>query len=164
MTDTMNKRTRITLILAVLVAGLAWLGYDFILKRSENFDCGNGDLRRTIDLRDFTTRYWAYSVEFEASLAHRGKLATKLTPQVLQQLSDAMQQGREFRQFVVAGYNACAVTKTQYADFGVKFQTLDGLARQIDTLAAQEPGDKAQLSELVRQYITLSQALGGATP
>lgn len=164
MTDTMNKSTRMTLVIAVLVAGLAWLGYDLIQKRSENFDCGKGDLRRTLDLRDFTTRYWAYSVEFEASIADRGKLATKLAPQLLQQLSDAMQQGREFRQFVVAGYNACAVTKTQYADFGVKFQTLDGLARQIDTLAAQERGDKAQLAELVRQYITLSQALAGVTP
>jgi len=163
MTDTMNKSTRITLIIAALVAGLAWLGYDFILKRSENFDCGNGDLRRTIDLRDFTTRYWAYSVEFEASIAERGKLAAKLAPQLLRQLSDAMQQGRGFRQFVVAGYNACAVTKTQYADFGVKFQTLDSLARQIDTLAAQEASDKVQLGELVRQYITLSQALAGAT-
>ena len=161
MTDKMNKST---LIIAALVAGLAWLGYDFIQKRSEHFDCGNGDLRRTIDLRDFTTRYWAYSVELEASLAERGKLATKLAPQQLQQLSDAMQQGREFRQFVVAGYNACAVTKTQYADFGVKFQTLDGLARQIDALAGQESSDKAQLAELVRQYITLSQALAGATP
>ena len=163
MTDTMNKRTRITLAIAVLVVGLAWLGYDFIQTRSAHFYCGNGDLRRTIDLRDFTTRYWAYSVEFEASLAERGKLAIKLAPQLLQQLSDAMQQGREFRQFVVAGYNACAVTKTQYADFGVKFQTLDGLARQIDTLAEKEPSNQAQLAELVRQYITLSQALAGAT-
>jgi len=159
MTDTMSRNTRITIITAALLAVMAWLGYDFIQKRGDTIDCGKEDIRRTIDLRDFTTRYWAYSVEFEASVADRGKLATRLEPKQLQQLSEAMQQGREFRQFVVAGYNACAIAKTQYADYGAKFQALDGIARQIDKFAGQEPGEKARLAELVRQYITLSQAL-----
>ena len=163
----MSKNTRITAIVAiaaVLFIAVVWLLQDYIQKHGENFDCGNGDLRRTIDLRDFTTRYWAYAVEFEASVADRGKVAARLEPRQLQQLSEAMQQGREFRQFVVAGYNACAMTKSQYADYGVKFQALDGLARQIDTLAGQEPGDKTRLAELVHQYITLSQTFGGTTP
>ncbi len=163
----MSKNTRITAIVAiaaVLLIAVAWLVYDTTQQRGETIDCGNGDIRRTIDLRDFTTRYWAYSIEFEASVAERGKLATRLEPQQLQQLSEAMQQGREFRQFVVAGYNGCAITKANYADFGTRFQALDGLARQADKFAGQEPGDTARLAELVRQYITLSQALGGTTP
>lgn len=158
----MSKNTRIAIIVAiaaVLLVAVALLSQDFIQKRGETIDCGKEDIRRTIDLRDFTTRYWAYSVEFEASVADRGKLTSKLEPKQLQQLSEAMQQGREFRQFVVAGYNACAIAKTQYAAYGAKFQALDGIARQIDKFAGQEPGDKARLAELVRQYIALSQAL-----
>jgi len=160
----MSRNARITAIVAitaVLLVLLAWLTQGFILKRGESIDCGNGDIRRTIDLNDFTTRYWAYSVEFEASLAKRGRLAVRLDPKQLQQLSEAMQQGREFRQFVVAGYNACAITKTQYGDFGAKFQALDGLAKQIEHLAGEEQEDKARLAELVHLYINLSQTLGG---
>ena len=149
-------------MVAVLVIALGWLGRDFILKRGETFDCGPDDIRLRIDMRDFTTRYWAYSVEFEASLVDRGKLVTKLEPPQSQQLSEAMQQGRDFLQFVVAGYNSCAIGKAQYASFGGKFQALDGLARQIDKFVGHEPADKARLAELVRQYIALSQGL--ATP
>jgi hypothetical protein len=167
MPSTMNKNTRITVfvaIAAVLLIAIAWLGQDLFLKRGETIDCGKGDIRRTIDLREFTTRYWVYSIELEASLAERGKLATRLQPQQLQQLSEAMQQGREFRQFVVAGYNACAIGKAQYADYGAKYQALDGLAQQIDKIAGQEQPDKARLAELVHQYIALTQALAITTP
>jgi len=163
----MNKNTRITamaLIAVFLLIAAVLIARDFIEKRGETLDCGKGDMRRAIDLRDFTTRYWAYSVEFEASIVNRGKLATRLEPLQLQQLSEAMQQGREFRQFVVAGYNGCAITKTQYADYGTQFQVLDGLAQQISTLAAQPSVDSARLAELVHQYIKQSLALGKGTP
>ncbi len=167
MPTAMNKNTRITVIVAIAAVPLiavVWLGQDLFLKRGETIDCGKGDIRRSIDLRDFTTRYWVYSVVLEASLADRSKLAAKLEPRQLQQLSEAMQQGREFRQFVVAGYNACAIGKAHYADFGAKFQALDGLAQQIDNIAGQEAPNKARLAELVRQYIALSQALATTTP
>lgn len=152
-----NGNTRLAAVVAVvLLLVLAFLAYVVFKARGEAIDCGNGDSRRAIDLRDFTTRYWAYSVEFEAAIKDRAKLAAKLQPTQLQQLSEAMQQGREFRQFVVAGYNACAISKKQYADFGATFQALDGLARRID----QSAGHEAQLAELVRQYVALSQTLG----
>lgn len=162
MSVSMSKNARLTIIVAIaaaLVLAVALLVTNVLFKRGETIDCGNDDIRRTIDLRDFTTRYWAYSIEFEASIVDKGKLASKLEPKQLQQLSEAMQQGREFRQFVVAGYNACAISKAQYGDYGAKFQALDGIARQIDKFISQDAGDKTRLEELVRQYISLSQGL-----
>jgi hypothetical protein len=163
----MNKNTRLIVIAsiaAIILIASAWLATDLILKRGGTIDCGRGDSRRTIDLRDFTTQYWAYSVKLEANLSDRGKLSAELEPKQLQQLSEAMQQGQEFRKFIVAGYNACAITKTQYANFGAEFQALDGLARQIYQLAGQVPFEKARLALLVKQYITQSQSLGSVSP
>jgi hypothetical protein len=163
----MNKNTRIIIIAsiaAIFLIAVVWLTTNLILKHGGSIDCGQGDNRRSIDLRDFTTQYWAYSVEFEASLADRGKLSAKLEPKQLQQLSEAMQQGQEFRKFLVAGYNACAITKTQYANFGAKFQALDGLARQINELSGREPFEKLRLALVVKQYVLQSQSLVGVSP
>ncbi len=162
MPTTMNKNALIAAkmgIAAVLLIAVVWLVKDYSEKRGDTQDCGNGDIRHTIDLRDFTTSYSAYSVEFEASVVKQGKIAAKLEPKQLQQLSEAMQQSREFRQYVVSGYNGCAITKAQYADFGIRFQALDSVARQIDNLAGREP---EQIANLVREYVRLSHSLGSA--
>jgi hypothetical protein len=63
----------------------------------------------------------------------------------------------------VAGYNSCAVTKEQYAKIGQRFQTLDGLAREINQLSGSEPLSQEQsknLTVLVAQYADLSKKLG----
>ena len=146
----------------VLVVVLGFLGRDFFLSRSGQIDCGDG-VRRSIDIRDFTTQYWAYSGEFEASIADKGKLSGKLDPKQLQAVSDASQQMNEFRKYVVAGFNSCAITKQQYGEFGSRLHQLDGISRRIDSLAVvPDPtaSDKDQLAKLVDEYLALTQQLG----
>ena len=104
-----------------------------------------------------------YSVEFEASIGEKTKFSGKLTPSQVQQLSESLQQATEFRKFLVAGFNACAISKAQYAEYGVKFQALDALSRQIDSLAGQSTlsdSDRTRLSELVQRFIAATQELG----
>ena len=132
---------------------------DLVLRRHGTFDCGDGP-RRTIDIRDFTTQYSAYSVELEASVAEKAKISTRLNPVQLQQLSEAMQNAGEFRKYVVAGYNSCAVTKTQYAQYGARFQALDSLAREINELTGKPSltqDETSRLAALISQYGELAQ-------
>jgi len=72
--------------------------------------------------------------ELRAERRAKARLPTKLEPTQTQQMSEALQQADEFRKYVVAGYNACAVTKDQYARFGARFQALDALERRIAQL------------------------------
>ncbi len=157
-----NTRTVVLVVLGVvLVVALGFFGRDFFLSRSGPIDCGNG-VRHPIDIRDFTTQYWAYSGEFEASIADKGKLSGKLDPHQLQAVSDASQQMNEFRKYVVAGFNSCAITKQQYSELGSRFQQLDNVSRRIDGLAGSPnpaDSDKAQLGKLVDEYVALSQQL-----
>jgi hypothetical protein len=110
--------------------------------------------RPRIDLRKFETSYTGYTVSLEAEVTGKGKL---------QKLSESIQTGQEFRKALVAGYNSCAVTRRTYQSAILRFQSLDGLARRIDALAA-----KASLSEdewkaltgLIDDYTRMSQKLG----
>ena len=93
-----------------------------------------------------------YGLELEASVADKGWIATKLNPVQLQQLSEAMQSARDFREYVVAGYKSCAITKTQYAKYGARFQTLDNLAREINSLVEKpslSQGESARAADLI---------------
>jgi hypothetical protein len=117
-------------------------------------DCGDGP-KHIIDIRDFTTQYSAYSLELEASIADKTKISTKLSPIELQQISDATQSVREFRKYVVAGYNSCALTKAQYGQYGARFQALDNLAREISDLTAKPSlprEETAKLARLISEY------------
>lgn len=160
----MNKNAKTVAIAGIV--GLAvllglWVARDLLLGTPGEIKCDDG-ARRTIDIRDFTTRYWAYSVEFEASLQNAGKLQGKLAPQRLQELSAAQQQANEFRKFVVAGFNSCALGKAQYAEFGVRFQALDSVARQIDGVLGRATLGEAErklLDDLATQYTKLAQQL-----
>jgi hypothetical protein len=130
--------------------------------KQEDIVCGDGP-RRTIDIRDFATKYSAYSVEFEASVADKAKLSGKVTPAQLQQLSEALQSAQDFRKFVVAGYNSCAIDKEQYAKFGARFQALDNVSRQINSLASKPAlsnDEESELSKLIEAYVALGRKLG----
>jgi hypothetical protein len=154
------KTVSLAAIMAVVLVVLVVIGRDLLLRR-RIVDCGDGP-RPTIDIRDFTTQYSAYSVELEASVSDKAKIATKINPTQLQQLSEAMQNSREFRKYVVAGYNSCAVTKEQYGQYGARFQALDSLAREIENLAVRAslpPKEKEKLAELIGQYGDLSRKL-----
>jgi hypothetical protein len=136
-----------------------WLGYDMLRARGQGVECPDG-VRRTIDVRDFATQYVGYGVTFEATLKDKLKFTGKVDPQLLQRLSEAVQQSNEFRKYVVHGYNACAVSRAQYAQYGARFQALSDLGRQIDTLAGQSQlssADEQRLTALVNQYINLLQ-------
>jgi hypothetical protein len=160
-----TKHAKTVLLAAIAAASLlvlALVGRDVYLKRQETLDCGDGP-RRRIDIRDFTTQYSAYSVELEGSIGDKTKISMKLTPQQLQQLSDALQSAQEFRKYVVAGYDSCAINKTQYGKFGSRFQALDSLAHEIDALTAKPSltqEEKTKLAALIDQYRELVGKLG----
>jgi len=161
----MTKNTKIVILagigLAVLVV-VSIVGRDMAIRLRGTFDCGDGP-RRTIDIRDFTTKYSAYSVELETSVANKAKIATRLNPVQQQQLSEATNNSREFRKYVVAGFNSCAVSKAQFAQFGATFQALDSLAREIDNLTRKpslSEEETAQLAGLISQYGGLVHRLG----
>ena len=156
------KTVFLAVIAAVVLIFMVIIGSDAFRARQEVRDCGDGP-RHTIDIRDFTTKYSAYSVELEASVADKGKISTKLSPVQEQRLSEAAQSAREFRKYVVAGYNSCAVTKDQYGQFGAKFQAMDSLAREINQLTGKPslaPEETAKLAELIGQYGDLARDLG----
>jgi len=156
-----NSRTiGLVSIGAMILLAIVWVGRDLFLSRSGNLECEDGR-RKTIDIRDFITQYAAYSVEFEAAVNDK-KLSAKLNPVQLQQLSESLQHANEFRKFLVAGYNACAVNKKQYTEYGATFQAMDSMSRQINTTVAKpelNPQEKMELANLVKQYVNLAQQL-----
>lgn len=160
----MTKNAR-TVWLFGLAAGvlvlLVWAGRDYFLTGGKEIQCSDGP-RRTIDLRNFRTQYSAYSVEFEGSIADKGKFGGKISPVQLQQLSESLQQANEFRKWLVAGYNSCAITRAGFEEYGKVFQSIDSVAREIDRLSGKTgltEAETAALRSLVDQFITLSQRL-----
>src|SRR5262249_12722754 len=114
-----SKTIWLACIGAVVLLAIIWVGRDLFLK-PRDLKCDDGP-RKTIDIRDFITQYSAYSVELEGAVGDK-KLTAKLNPVQLQQLSESLQHANEFRKFLVAGYNACAVSKEQYTEYGATFQ------------------------------------------
>ena len=145
---------------AVVFVAIVWIGSNLYLYRSRDLECEDGP-RKTIDIRDFLTQYSAYSVQLEAAVNDK-KLSAKLDPVQLQQLSESLQHANEFRKFLVAGYNACAVSKKQYTEYGMTFQAMDNLSRQINTSSAKpelNSQESATLANLVKQYVNLTRQL-----
>jgi hypothetical protein len=161
------EKVIITLIGAVVLVIITFVIRDIYLRSNESIQCADGP-RNKIDIRDFSTTYWTYAVNFEASLADKAKFSGKLDPTQLQQLSEATQQAQEFRKFLVAGYNVCAISKGQFESFGQSFYALDSLSRQIDSLASRPSlsgSDKIALNRLIREYGDLVNRLGkGSKP
>ena len=155
-----SKTIWLVSIVAVVLLAILFIGRDLFLSRSGDIDCDDGR-RKTIDIRDFITQYSAYSVELEAAVSEK-KLSAKLNPVQLQQLSESLQHANEFRKFLVAGYNACAVSKKQYSEYGATFQAMDSFSRQINTISAKpvlNEQESAELGSLVKQYVNLSEQL-----
>jgi hypothetical protein len=159
---THGKIPFIVLIAAVVVVVVLLIARDFLL-RGHTISCDDG-MRRAIDQREFTTDTWAYSVELEASVTNKGKASAKLSPVQLQQLSASVQSANEFRKGVVAGYNGCAITKEQYAQYLTKSHALDSLAREINELVSKpslSQDESTKLGDLLRRYGELIASLGG---
>lgn len=157
----MNSNTKTVALVIVGAALIAILAFLFKDNLASAVQCDDG-MRNPVNMDNFTTKYWAYSAEFEANIAERGELSEKLDPTQLRAVSDALQQANEFRKFVVTGFNRCAMTKLQYVEFGSRFQQLDSLSRRIDSLAAvpnPTDSDKAGLTRLIDEYVAFSQRL-----
>lgn len=157
----MTKNTKtifLTAIAAVVATLVILVGRDLFFARAAGFNCDDGP-RRAIDMRDFATRYSGYSLELEATIRDKSKVSAKIDPHQLQQVSEALQASQEFRKYVVAGYNSCAISKIQYGRFGTQFEALDALAREINQLASRSvhaPEDGTALSLLISQYAALA--------
>ena len=164
----MTKNTKtisLAAIAAALVIFVIVVSRDMILQRPHEFECEDGP-RRTIDIRDFTTKYSGYSVELAANVQDKAKLSTKVAPVQLQQVTEALQNSQEFRKFVVAGYNSCGITKTQYSEYGARFQALDSLAREINQLTGSSSLSAEQsknLATLIVQFAELARKAGTET-
>jgi hypothetical protein len=157
-----SKTVAIGAIVAVVVMVVVFVARDLFLGRQKTVTCPDGS-HPAIDIRDFTTQYWAYSAKLEGSVADKTKVSAELDPRVLAQLSDALQAAREFRKYVVAGYNSCAITPPQYEQLGTRFNALDGLAREINTLISNpslSQDEKTKLAGLISQYSDLVRQLG----
>jgi hypothetical protein len=161
----MTKNTKtVSLVIAACVVVLlfAFVGRDIFLRLPISLNCDDGP-RHRIDIRDFSTRYSGYSVALEATIAKKVMISAKLSPVQLQQLSEAIQNAQEFRKYVVAGFNSCAITKTQFAQLGERFQALDNVAREINEISKEatlSPAEQTQLTGLIAQYRELAQKLG----
>ena len=148
--------------LVVIALAVLWVGWDLWNRHQKCFDCGDGK-RCSIDGRQFATQYSAYSLQLEAGLNDKANISLKLDPIQLEKLTEAMQSANEFRKYVVAGFNSCAVSRDQYAQFGKRFQALDSLAREINGLAAQpsrSADDSTRLTTLISDYSDLARQLG----
>jgi hypothetical protein len=157
-----NARLAVVLVVGVVILAAIWVGWDLTRGHQRSLDCGDGQ-RYSIDVRQFATQYSAYSLQLEASLNDKSKISLKLDPVQLEKLSEAMQSANEFRKYVVAGFNSCAITKVQYAQVEARFQALDSLAREINGLAAQpshSADESARLTALISQYSDLAHKLG----
>jgi len=161
----MNKNQRIvwvSVVAAVVIAVVLYVFYELYRSSSRTVACDDGT-RQTIDVRDFVTKYSSYSVEFETRIGNDAAFSGKVDPVRLQSLTEAAQQSNEFRKYLVAGFNSCAISKDQYSNYGARFQALDGLARQIDNLARKESLDeqaRQHLANLVTRYVELTAGLG----
>jgi hypothetical protein len=156
------KTVSIVAIVAVFFVILACVAWAIIRGIPKTHTCSDGP-RQTIDIRDFVTTYSAYSVELEANMGDKAKFSGKVSPVQLQQLSESVQSANEFRKYVVAGYNSCAIANAQYARYGARFQALDSLSRQINDLSAKpelSSGEKTQIANLIQKYGELAGKLG----
>ena len=158
-----NSKTVLIVVIAavVLVIGI-FVIRDVILRRPSIVHCPDGS-HPSIDLRDFTTRQWTYSLKLEASVADKAKVSTQLDPKVLAHVSEALQEAKDLRQFIVAGYNSCAITQKEYGQIETRFHAMDGLARQMDTLLSKpslSKDESRRLEGLVDQYSELASQRG----
>ena len=157
-----ETRTITLVVGSVVLLAALWFGWDLRNRHGRVLNCSDGQ-RYAIDTREFATQYTAYSLKLEGSLNDKAKGSLTLDPVQHDKLSDAIESANEFRKYLVSGYNGCAITQIQYAKFGARFQVLDGLARQIDTLSkmpSRTDADSASLATLIDQYSELAHKLG----
>jgi hypothetical protein len=155
-----KRSSRASIVSVVVITSVFVLAVILIARwrQSRTITCDDGE-RRTIDMNDFATHYFSYAVEWQAEIRDQAKFAGKLAPMQLQQISESLQSANEFRKTLVAGYNSCAIKRTDFEKYANSFQVLDGLAREINGLAAKTSlttAEDQQLRKLADQYISVA--------
>jgi hypothetical protein len=148
-------------IVAPTVVIVVWMSLPPSTKPLPEIQCSDGP-RRLVDATQFATQYWAYSVKLEGSLANKAKISTEIEPKQLQQLSEAMQQGNEFRKWLVNSYNACALLQADYKTYGISFQAMDQTARNIQEVldrGVNTDAERSSLTALVNTYLQQARGL-----
>lgn len=149
-----SKAVALTVIGAAVIVVLVFVIRDFYLRPHAGVNCADGP-HPVIDMRDFTTQYWTYSAKLEANIAGKAHASGEIDPKIVAQVSQSLQESNEFRKYVVAGYNSCAITPSEYRQLEAQFKTLENLAQRID-LVMLKPSlsqqDKTLLSALITQY------------
>jgi len=164
-----STNARSVIIVALLVVTVLIIVWIYRPRATEPLGvvhCPDGTTHPVIDATQFVTQYWAYSVKLEGSLGNKAKAAAALEPKQMQQLSEALQQGNEFRKWLVNSYNACAVRQDKYEQYGVSFQGMDNAARNIQELIDQgvnTSAERANLLALVNTYVHLARGLQAST-
>ena len=154
------------LLLVLALPICLYMTIDYIKGRRESFSCGDGP-RRTIDSRKFLTRFDGYAGELEAHYGGTASLSAKLTEIQIRQLSDATMSAHQFRLYVVEGFNSCAISKQEFAQFGLWIEQLNSLERELDSLlkkSALSADDRQTLDKLTDEYITAAKNLSKSVP
>lgn len=152
----------IVAILSVTILCIVWIYRPASTTPLETVHCADGSSHPVADATKFATQYWAYSVKLEGSLSNKAKIASTMEPKVLQQLSEAMQQGNAVREWLIISYNACAITQSNYDQYGWNFQKMDTVARNIQGVldkGVQTDAERRDLSEMVDTYVHLAGGL-----
>jgi hypothetical protein len=159
-----NKNTQVILVTAIVAICFLATVWIFRPRQTQVLPeerCSDGP-RRLINDTQFATKYWAYSLKVEGTISEKSKASMEIDPKQLQKLSEAMQQANEFRKWLVASYNACAISQAQYATYEMRYQGLDQAARIInETLRSgnSSPNNQARVSAAIRQYTELANSL-----
>lgn len=160
------NRNVVFVILLIFISGLVALGVwrDWSLMTPSSIECEDGP-RQRIDVREFATQYWAYGVTFRAKIKEH-EIEGKFTPQILRRLSEAQQALETFQKWLVHSYNACIITKSRYAEYGIKYQSLNSLSQNLQKLISSSSSQKPspQLEAMVEEYFTLATKFGTPNP
>jgi hypothetical protein len=147
----------LVLIGAALAITVLLITLDYRKSTGRSIQCGDGT-RPVIDIRDFTVEYSAHSAALGANIG-KYALTASVQPVQLQILSQATQQQIEFEKNLIAAYNACAITKEQYASSTNRLFRLNAIARQIDDLLAKPSlaeAEKAALQTFTSEFVDVT--------
>jgi len=146
-----------------VVIGLAVLFVvsNLLQTQGGTIECEDG-VRHRMDMRNFANEFWVYSTTLEVTLGENQLIKVNLDPKVIQQLSESMQQAKEFRKWLAASFNACGITKKQNQSYGIKYHTLDNLSNQINDLLNRDKLSEVEggnLDRLIQEYLNISRNL-----
>jgi hypothetical protein len=163
--DNNQRRVLQRVIPAVVVILVAVFGY-WLFQRNNQLPCPDGSKRVRIDSGSFATQYSANTVKLQGELRKSRTLFVELGSAQLLQMSEAVQLARLHLQALAEGYNSCAVGPEEFNESRNRFQRLEDLAGQINSLNAKEnlrPGDQARLKQLTTEFIAVANT-GARTP